>query len=114
MTNTPIRLRVMIATAVVAVAALAAYLFMADTLRWTDPAGARACSMLSDALDGRALSLKLSGDIGDVAKGSTTPAIRATVHVNTSLGPELDALAYLDELHTACVASGVDMPAYTG
>lgn len=98
--------------AAVVAAAVAVYVLGIGTQRWSDPAGAKACAMLSDAIDSGPLSLKTSGDIGDVAKDSTTPAIRATVNVDPSRVAELDALALLDELHAACVASGVDMPAY--
>lgn len=100
------------AVAVVAVAAVAVYLLGIGTLRWSDPAGAKACAMLSDALDNGRPTLKHSADIGDIAKDSTTPAIKAAVSVDPSRGADLDALALLDELREACVASGIDMPAY--
>jgi hypothetical protein len=107
-------------SAIVACAVLAtvlvgvvAFVIYSGTLYFKDPAGAKACSMLSDAIDRGDLRLQDSMDIGDVGKHSTTPAIRATVHLNPKAGPDLDALALLDELHAACVESGVHMPAYT-
>lgn len=94
-------------------AGVVAFVVYSGTLYFKDPAGAKACSMLSDALDRGNLKLQDSMDIGDVGKDSTTPAIRATVHLNPKAGPDLDALALLDELHAACVEAGVRMPAYT-
>lgn len=102
-----------VAAAVAAVGATA-YVFMTGTLQWTDPAGAKACTMLRDGINdgGKINLLKLSADIGDIGKDATTPSIRASVHLLPDWGPDTDALAMLDELHAACVESGVPMPAY--
>lgn len=103
-----------LATVLVGVVAFA---FYSGTLYFKDPAGAKACSMLSDALDreptdNKAVSLDLAIAIGDIAKNSTTPGIRATISVDPSRGPEYDALPDLEATHAACIEAGVDMPAY--
>lgn len=98
---------------------IGAYLFASSTMWWQDPAGSRACAMLSDSIDpgtGKINgSLKNSTAIAEQAKDSSTAAIRATVREHPELADVGSAiLADLDRLHAACVQAGRDMPPISG
>lgn len=92
------------------VAAIAAYGAWSGSLARKDPAGARACAMLSDAIGDGQLGMNTSLAVGKVAKDSTTPAISAAVNVE-ALGSDKPFVVPSD-FHAACVSAGVDMPAY--
>jgi hypothetical protein len=102
-------------TAAVMAALFAGYLLLGDTMRWSDPAGYRACSMLADTIDADGKidqSIENSRAIATHAQDAKSLRIRETVRNYPDLADVgMDLVADLDELHAVCVTAGVEMPA---
>jgi hypothetical protein len=98
--------------AVILATLLAASACGGASLAERDSEGARACTLLNEALrnDGPATqqgvrdALDSANEAGEAAAASSTRAIRESI-----VGPEGSSVADLDELHEACEAEGVSM-----
>lgn len=101
-------------TAAVMAGLFAGYQLLGDSMRWSDPAGFRACSMLADSIDRDGKidgSLNVSFAIAEQAKESEILAIRASVFDSPGTAEiGYPRLSSGKKLHAACVAAGMDMP----
>lgn len=96
-------------TAAVMAGLFAGYQLLGDSMRWSDPAGFRACRGLASMIDadGKAVGEPQDWDVlAGHASESKTLAIRQSVK-DIGFG---DKFPDPDELHAACVAAGMDMP----
>jgi hypothetical protein len=96
-------------TAAVMAGLFAGYQLFGDSMRWSDPAGHRACRSLAGMIDvdGKAVGEPQDWDaLAEDASESKTLAIRRSVK-DIGFG---DKFPEPDELHAACVGAGMDMP----